>query len=109
MLLARVRVLAFVALVGTLFASLGMAQFVEAYPRVIPFEATAHALLSAEQPPTHFFGIVPEQVGVDSAPFQVSIRLVDLPTGAATNFVIVPTPLPGSIPGTKAAAGLVRF
>lgn len=84
-----VRVLVFVGLSWTLFLSPGMAQFPEAYPRIITFVATAHTLLSEDQPPTRFFGVAPAPLGVDSVPFQVSIRLENLPTGEATNFVIV--------------------
>lgn len=85
---AITRVLA-VAGLWTLAAAPGNAQFVDVAPRLITFEATAHTLIPPDQPPARFVGLAPAPFGVDKVPYKARIRLNNLPSGAATDFVIV--------------------
>ena len=84
-----IRVLVIVAFLRTLAPTAARGQFVEASPRVITFEATGYTLIPPEQPPAQFIGLAPAPFGVDKVPFKVRIRLNNLPSGVATNFVIV--------------------
>lgn len=87
---AMIRVLLFAALLWTLTPALGKAQSVEVSPRVLTFELTGYTLIPPEQPPFRFVGLAPSPFGVDKVPFRLrEIRLNNLPSGAATNFVIV--------------------
>jgi uncharacterized protein (TIGR03437 family) len=84
----RVRVVVFAALLWTFAPACAKAQFVGAAPRVINFELTAHTLIPPEQPPARFLELAPALV--DKVPFRLrEIRPTNLPSGAATNFVIV--------------------
>src|SRR5689334_4258145 len=88
-MLTRVRVLIAAALLWMLFPDPGDAQFVQASPRLITFELTGYTLIPPEQPPARFIGLAPAPFGVDKVPFKVRIRPNNLPSGTATNFVIV--------------------
>src|SRR5947209_3134787 len=71
------------------------AQFPEVAPSKISFELTAHTLISGEEPPAQFISVFPSPFGVDKVPFRLrEIRPANLPSGEATNFVIV-TPSSG--------------
>lgn len=85
-----IRVPGIAVLLCTLAPTGGKAQFVQAFPRVITFEVTGHTLFPPEQPPARFIGLAPAPFGVDKVPFRMrEIRPTNLPSGAATNFVIV--------------------
>lgn len=89
-MLRRVPLLTLAAMAGMLGPSSIHAQWVYPYPRVISFVATGYTLFPADQPPARFVELVPSPFGVDSAPFRVrEIRPTNLPTGVATNFVLV--------------------
>lgn len=78
------------AVLGVLSTAPGRAQFVQPSSRVITFRATAHTLIPLEQPPRSFVELAPAPFGVDKVPFRVrEIRPDNLPTGVATNFVLV--------------------
>ncbi len=86
---AIARMLAVAVALWTLAPGPGKAQGVDAAPRVITFELMAYTLIPPEQPPARFIGLAPSPFGVDKVPFKARIRLINLPSGAATNFVIV--------------------
>lgn len=84
-----VRMLVTAAFAVTSVSVLCNAQFVFPSITVITFEATTEALIPPDQPPSRFIELVPNPFGVDKVPFKARIRLNNLPSGAATNFVIV--------------------
>jgi len=87
---SMVRVMLIAALLWTLTPTAGKSQLLVAAPRVNTFQATAHALISPDQPPARYIGLAPGPLGVDKVPFRLrEIRPINQPTGAATNFVIV--------------------
>lgn len=89
-MLRRVPLLTLAAMAGMLGPSSIRAQWVDAAPRVISFAATGYTLFPADQPPARFVELVPNPFGVDSVPFRVrEIRPTNLPSGIATNFVLV--------------------
>jgi uncharacterized protein (TIGR03437 family) len=90
MMSGGVRVPAFAALLWALAPIAGRAQYIEAYPHQITFQFTAYTLIPPERPPAQFIGIAPGPLGIDKVPFRLrEIRPTNLPTGVATNFVIV--------------------
>lgn len=84
---SHLRVLILAAFAVTSASVLCNAQFVLPSTRVITFEATAETLVPPDQPPSRIIELVPNPV--DKVPFKARIRLTNLPSGAATNFVIV--------------------
>ncbi len=84
---SHLRVLIMAAFAVTLASVLCNAQFVLPSTRVITFETMAETLVPPDQPPSRIIELVPNPV--DKVPFKARIRLTNLPSGAATNFVIV--------------------
>ncbi|MCC6585760.1 MAG: IPT/TIG domain-containing protein [Bryobacterales bacterium] len=86
---AALRLIA-VLVCSTLTASLAIAQWVSVSPELIAFSSTAYTPLDPESPPSRFVGLRPSPFGVESVPFRFkAIEPQDLPTGKATNFVLV--------------------
>jgi uncharacterized protein (TIGR03437 family) len=66
------------------------AQFVQAFPRSISFVTTGYTLFPPDRPPAQYVSVAPAPFGVDYVPFRVrEIRPTNLPTGVATDFVII--------------------
>jgi uncharacterized protein (TIGR03437 family) len=90
MMSGGIRVPALAALLWALAPIAGRAQYIEAYPRVINFVTSVYTLIPPERPPAQFIGIAGGPLGIDKVPFRLrEIRLTNLPSGVATNFVIV--------------------